>query len=31
MPLKETLTELVAIDSVSERTNAPIIDYLAAR
>lgn len=31
MPLKETLTELVAIDSVSARTNAPIIDYLAAR
>ena len=31
MPLKETLAELVAIDSVSARTNAPIIDYLTAR
>jgi acetylornithine deacetylase len=31
MTVKETLTELVAIDSVSARTNRPIIDYLAAR
>lgn len=31
MTLKQTLAELVAIDSVSSRTNRPIIDYLAAR
>lgn len=31
MTLKETLAELVAIDSVSSRTNSPIIGYLAAR
>jgi acetylornithine deacetylase len=31
MTLKKTLAELVAIDSVSARTNSPIIDYLAAR
>ncbi|HEX3279926.1 MAG TPA: acetylornithine deacetylase [Pyrinomonadaceae bacterium] len=31
MNLKQTLAELVAIDSVSARTNAPVIDYLAAR
>jgi acetylornithine deacetylase len=31
MTLKKTLAELVAIDSVSSRTNSPVIDYLAAR
>jgi acetylornithine deacetylase len=31
MALKETLAELVAIDSVSSRANGTIIDYLAAR
>ncbi|MGI8837678.1 MAG: acetylornithine deacetylase [Pyrinomonadaceae bacterium] len=31
MTVKQTLAELVAIDSVSARTNGPIIDYLAAR
>lgn len=31
MTVKQTLAELVAIDSVSARTNVPIIDYLAAR
>lgn len=29
--LKETLTQLVAIDSTSSRPNAPMIDYLEAR
>lgn len=31
MPVKETLAELVAIDSVSSRANGPVVDYLAAR
>ncbi len=31
MTLKQTLAELVAIDSVSARANRPVIDYLAAR
>jgi acetylornithine deacetylase len=31
MTVKETLAELVAIDSVSARANGPVIDYLAAR
>ncbi len=31
MTVKQTLAELVAIDSVSALTNAPIIDNLAAR
>lgn len=31
MSVEETLSRLVAIDSVSARTNAPVIDYLAAR
>lgn len=31
MPVKETLAELVALDSVSVRSNIPVIDYLAAR
>jgi len=31
MNLKQTLAELVAIDSVSARPNGPVIDYLAAR
>jgi len=31
MTVKETLTDLVAIDSVSARANGPVIDYLAAR
>jgi acetylornithine deacetylase len=31
MIVKETLAELVAVDSVSSRTNASIIDYLTAR
>lgn len=31
MPVKETLAELVAIDSVSARSNAAIVDYLQAR
>src|SRR6267378_8537651 len=31
MTLKQTLAELVAIDSVSARTNRPVTDYLAAR
>ena len=31
MTVKETLTDLVAIDSVSARKNGPVIDYLAAR
>jgi acetylornithine deacetylase len=31
MTVEETLAELVGIDSVSARENAPIIDYLAAR
>ena len=31
MTVKETLAELVAIDSVSSRSNAEIISYLAAR
>jgi acetylornithine deacetylase len=31
MSVKETLAELVAIDSVSARSNAAIVDYLAAR
>lgn len=31
MSVEETLSQLVAIDSVSARTNAPVIDYLAAR
>src|SRR2546430_12899006 len=31
MAVKETLAELVAIDSVSARANRPVIDYLAAR
>lgn len=31
MTLKQTLAELVAIDSVSSRANGPVIDYLAAR
>lgn len=31
MAVKETLADLVAIDSVSARTNGPIIDYLATR
>jgi acetylornithine deacetylase len=31
MSVEETLAELVAIDSVSARSNAEIIDYLAAR
>jgi acetylornithine deacetylase len=31
MTVKETLTDLVAIDSVSSRANGPVIDYLAAR
>lgn len=31
MALKQTLAELVAIDSVSARTNAPIVDYLTSR
>lgn len=31
MTLKKTLAELVAIDSVSSRTNGPVIEYLAAR
>jgi acetylornithine deacetylase len=31
MILKETLAELVAIDSVSARSNSPIVQYLAAR
>ncbi|MEP6719055.1 MAG: acetylornithine deacetylase [bacterium] len=31
MTVKQTLAILVAIDSVSARTNVPIIDYLAAR
>jgi acetylornithine deacetylase len=31
MTLKQTLAELVAIDSVSARANDPVIDYLAAR
>jgi acetylornithine deacetylase len=31
MTLKQTLAELVAIDSVSSRTNGLVIDYLAAR
>jgi acetylornithine deacetylase len=31
MPVKETLRELVAINSVSSRPNAEIISYLAAR
>jgi acetylornithine deacetylase len=31
MTVKETLTDLVAIDSVSARANGPVIDYLATR
>ncbi|MEO7969681.1 MAG: acetylornithine deacetylase [bacterium] len=31
MTLKQTLADLVAIDSVSARANGPVIDYLAAR
>ena len=31
MTLQQTLSDLVAIDSVSSRSNAPIIDYLSAR
>ena len=31
MTVKKTLAELVAIDSVSARSNGPVIDYLAAR
>ena len=31
MTLKETLAELVAIDSVSSRSNSTIVDYLAQR
>jgi len=31
MTLKQTLAELVAIDSVSARANRPVIDYLTAR
>lgn len=31
MPVKETLAELVSIDSVSSRSNAEIVAYLAAR
>lgn len=31
MTLQQTLSQLVAIDSVSSRTNATIIDYLAVR
>lgn len=31
MPVQKTLAELVAIDSVSSRSNSPIIDYLARR
>src|SRR6266550_991627 len=31
MTVKETLTDLVAIDSVSSRANGPVIGYLAAR
>jgi acetylornithine deacetylase len=31
MTVKETLTDLVAIDSVSARANGPVIDYLAER
>src|ERR1051325_2543166 len=31
LTLKQTLAELVAIDSVSSRSNVPVIDYLAAR
>ncbi len=31
MTVKQTLAELVAIDSVSSRANAPVIDYLAER
>jgi acetylornithine deacetylase len=31
MTVKETLADLVAIDSVSARANGPVIDYLAAR
>jgi acetylornithine deacetylase len=31
MALKETLAELVAIDSVSARSNGPVIDYLGVR
>jgi len=31
MPVKETLAELVSLDSVSSRSNAAIVDYLSAR
>ncbi len=31
MPVQETLAELVAIDSVSSRSNAALVDYLARR
>lgn len=31
MTVKETLADLVAIESVSARANGPVIDYLAAR
>jgi len=31
MPVKQTLADLVAIDSVSQRTNAAIIEYLEQR
>ena len=30
-PIKETLAQLVGIDSVSSRSNAPIVEYLEAR